>query len=138
MDKKKAIIIDDNEGMRETLRVLLMQGRDIEIAGEASDGKQGVELAKAVRPDLVIIDIAMPVMNGIDATKLIREKLPEARIIGLTMYTNKHFAESMLSAGATAVISKDMLFQEIMFAIGSGNLDPVRSSVSQLSVSIGR
>ncbi len=115
----KILIADDHQAMRETLKTLLAQDKNLEVIGEAGNGKEAIESAKALHPDVVIMDIAMPVMNGIDATKILLHEMPGLQVIGLTMYSNHHFINSMMDAGASTVLSKDTLYQEILYAIRS-------------------
>lgn len=121
----RILIVDDHQAMRETLKTLLAEDPGIEIAGEAANGKEAIEMAKEIKPDMIIMDIAMPVMNGIDATKILHIEMPKIKIIGLTMYSNRHFINSMMDAGAVTVISKDMLYQEILLAIQSASCQEV-------------
>jgi two-component system, NarL family, nitrate/nitrite response regulator NarL len=92
--------------MRGGLRLLLTEHAQIEIIDEYSDGLQAVEAADAVRPDLILMDVAMPVMDGIEATREIKRRHPEIRVIGLSMFDDLETSEKMLEAGAECYISK--------------------------------
>jgi DNA-binding NarL/FixJ family response regulator len=92
--------------MREGLSRLLGREADIEIAGEAADGEMAVRLAQELQPDIVLMDLGMPRLSGIDATRAIREKLPNVQVIGLSMFEEAERAESMYNAGAFAYLGK--------------------------------
>ena len=102
----RVVLVDDHVVMRGGLRLLLTEHAQIEIIDEYSDGLQAVEAADAVRPDLILMDVAMPVMDGIEATREIKRRHPEIRVIGLSMFDDLETSEKMLEAGAECYISK--------------------------------
>lgn len=105
--KIRVLLADDHRMMLEGLTRLLKGEADIEIVGEAQDGLKAMEEALRIRPDVVVMDANMPELNGIEATRRIRAKAPEVRVIGLSMYQTEDRAEAMREAGAEAYLSKD-------------------------------
>jgi PAS domain S-box-containing protein len=104
--KIRVMIVDDHAVMRQGLSSLLSLQPDIEIVGQASDGEEAVNLARKIIPDIILMDISMPKMNGIEATRIIHSEFPGIRIIGLSMYTGNGQAVAMINAGASAYQSK--------------------------------
>ena len=113
----RIILADDHGIVRDGLRALLGPLEDIEVVAEADNGRTAVELAKKHRPDLVILDVSMPDLNGIEAARQIHEDVPTARIIGLSMHADKRFVAEMLRAGASGYLLKDAAFEELHGAI---------------------
>jgi PAS domain S-box-containing protein len=105
-DRIRLMLVDDHMVMRQGLSVMLNRQPDIEIVGEATDGETAVELARRLNPDVILMDISMPRMNGIEATRIIHAELPGIRIIGLSMYHDADIAAAILEAGAAAYLSK--------------------------------
>lgn len=103
----RILLADDHNLFRTSLRSLL-KTRDIEVVGEASDGKEAVEMAERLRPDLVLMDVSMPVMNGIEATRLLREKVPEVRVVILTASMEDEILFEALRVGAHGYLLKDL------------------------------
>jgi DNA-binding NarL/FixJ family response regulator len=100
------LLADDHALLREGLRSLLGEEADIELVGEASDGRQAVEVALRTRPDVILMDVTMPRVDGIEATRQITAALPQARVIGLSMHEEEDMAAAMYEAGASAYLSK--------------------------------
>ena len=115
--KIRLLLVDDHMIIRKGLAGLLSQEPDLEIVAEASDGEQAVELARQLRPDAVIMDVVMPRMNGIEATRIITSELPETRVIGLSMYVEADRAEAMREAGAIDYLTKGGHLDELVAAI---------------------
>lgn len=115
----KILIVDDHGILREGLKFLLEKQNDMEVIGEAEDGLSAVRLAKDLQPDVVIMDISMPNLNGIEATSLIIREVPGVKIIALSMYSNKKFIIDVLKAGASGYVLKSYLFDELVKAIRS-------------------
>ncbi|MCD6302422.1 MAG: response regulator transcription factor [Anaerolineae bacterium] len=113
----KIILADDHKIMREGLRTLLEKEPGIEVIGEAKTGREAVRLARELLPDVVIIDIGMPDLNGIEATRQILAKFPSIKVIALSMHSDKRFVTGMLSAGASGYLLKDCAFEELAYAI---------------------
>ncbi len=115
--KLRVVIVDDSSVVRAVLRRIVQQTPDIEVAGEAGDGVEAIEQASRLRPDTVVMDISMPRMNGIEATRRISASLPEVRVIGLSMHEADDMARAMTAAGAVAFLSKDGPTDELLAAI---------------------
>jgi len=113
----KVIIADDHEIMRDGLKSMLEKQRDIEIIAEASDGRTTAELAIKLKPDVIIMDVSMPDLNGIEATRQIIEKSPKIKVIALSMHSDRQFMVEMLNAGASGYLLKDCAFHELFNAI---------------------
>jgi signal transduction histidine kinase len=118
----RVLIADDHAVMRQGLFTALSQEPDIVIVGEAADGKMALERTRSLHPDVVLMDLGMPVMNGIEAAQRIHEEMPKVRIIGLSMYEEKERANAMFESGAVAYLSKscsvDTLTSTIRQCIG--------------------
>ncbi len=102
----RVLFVDDHKVMRQGLIKLISAQPDIETAGEAANGREAVEQALLLKPDVILMDVSMPEMDGLEATRRIREKLPEVRVIGLSMYEDDPIADSMKKAGAESFLSK--------------------------------
>lgn len=113
----KILLVDDHDIMRRGLRQMIEQQADIEILGEASDGQQAVELAQKTNPNIIIMDINMPVMDGLEATKIIKEQMPSIQIIGLSVHQSVDVKENMLHAGASAYLTKNEAFEKLVKTI---------------------
>jgi NarL family two-component system response regulator LiaR len=102
----RVLVVDDHTLVRQSLARVLSWEPDIEIVGEAWDGKLALELTRELRPEIVLMDINMPVMNGIEATRRICADCPTVQVIGLSMFLHGEQAQPMLEAGAVAYVSK--------------------------------
>ena len=111
------LLVDDHPIFREGLRSLIEKSDTALVTGEAGNGVEAVRLAGELKPDLVIMDLTMPIMNGIDATREITGKYPGIRVLALSMETNRFFVVEVLKAGATGYVLKDSVFDELMDAI---------------------
>ena len=100
------LLADDHDGIRKELRKILEAAGDIEVVGEASNGEQAVEMAMKLRPAMVVMDIAMPKLNGLDATHQILQELPTAKVLVCSAYRDEVYVERAMAAGATGYISK--------------------------------
>ncbi len=117
MSKIRIILADDHVILRQGTRQLLEHESDMDVVGEASDGAEAVELVSELKPDVVIIDVAMPGMNGIEATKKIKEILPGTKILVLTGYDYDEYIFSLLEIGAAGYLLKDVSGDELVGAI---------------------
>jgi RNA polymerase sigma factor (sigma-70 family) len=113
----RVLIADDHKIMLAGLRSLLEKQTDIEVVGEADNGRKAVQMAQEKKPDVIVMDVSMPDLNGIEATKQIIESLPETRVIALSMHSDKRFVMGMLRAGASGYLLKDCASQELANAI---------------------
>ena len=107
-DKRLRIVLaDDHAVMRQALRSILEHNIDVTVVGEATDGNEAVSMAVALMPDIMIVDVNMPRMDGIEATRQIKHKRPAITVIGLTVIDSTHVTDAMKAAGAEAVLLKD-------------------------------
>jgi two-component system response regulator NreC len=113
----RIVLADDHKILRDGLRSLLEQQPDTQVVAEADNGRATVKLAQELKPDVVVMDIGMPDLNGIDATKQIVAKAPGVKVIALSMHSDKRFVQGMLSAGASGYLLKDSAFDELARAI---------------------
>jgi NarL family two-component system response regulator LiaR len=117
MEKIKVFLAEDHVLMRQGTREFLEREEDIEVVGEAGDGEETVRLATQLRPDVAIIDIAMPKLNGIEATKRIKAQDPSTAILILTAYDNDQYIFAVLDAGAAGYLLKSVDSQELVDAV---------------------
>ena len=142
----KVLLVDDHSIIREGLRSLLEKQPEMEVIADIDDGRKAVELVRELLPDIVIMDITMPGLNGIEATRQIIAEFPDVKVIALSIHSKRRYVADMLSAGATGYILKECLFDELVQAIhavvaGGRYLSPritdvvVNDYVKRLSVS---
>ncbi len=113
----KVLLADDHKIVRDGLRTLLEKHDDIVVVGEAEDGREALQLSRKLQPDVVVMDIAMPDLNGIEAARQLLAEYPGIRIAALSMHSDKRFVSEMLKAGASAYLLKDCAFEELITAI---------------------
>lgn len=113
----RILIAEDHAIVREGLRSLIEKQPDMEIVSEAEDGRTAVEKVRELLPDIVIMDITMPNLNGVEATRQIINEFPQIKVIALSIHSNRRFVADMLGAGATGYVLKECLFDELVQAI---------------------
>ena len=120
-ERIKIIIADDYSPFRNALKKLFNRTEevDVEILGEAENGQQLVQLVEENQPDIVISDIGMPVMNGIDATKIIKRKYPNVKVIAFTLFDDENHIDGMIDAGASGYLLKNISIEHIIAGITS-------------------
>ncbi|MFQ5996508.1 MAG: response regulator [Dehalococcoidales bacterium] len=117
MEKTKILVVDDHAVFRDGIRALLDIYDDIEIVGEAADGKEAIAKVRELAPDIVVMDIAMPEMDGLEATRQIKKKYPKVKTLVLTQYDNKEYIISTIKAGAIGYLPKKAIGSELVAAI---------------------
>jgi DNA-binding NarL/FixJ family response regulator len=115
--KVRILLADDHQIMREGLKALLGKHPSIEVAAEAENGIQTLEIARREKPDVIVMDIAMPDINGIEVTRQIKAELAEIKIIALSMHSDRRFVSEILKAGASAYVLKQAAFEDLEKAI---------------------
>ena len=118
MTRPTVLVADDHRQFREAL-VALLELDGFEVVGQAADGADAVALAKLLRPDVVVMDLKMPVLNGLDATRLVRDALPSTPVVVLTAFTGDELERAAMAAGATAFVAKDANLGELRAALAA-------------------
>ncbi len=113
----RVLIVDDQAMFRQSLRLVLGRQSGLKVVAEADNGQSAIEMVEEHRPDVVLMDISMPVLNGIDATRIIMSRFPETRVIILSMHQDQSFAAQACQAGACRCLCKDCRPQDILDAI---------------------
>lgn len=129
----RILLADDHKIVRQGFRLILAQQADLEVVGEASNGREALELAERLKPDVVILDIAMPVVNGVEACRSIRQQCPECNILVLSMHKDAPYVRETLRAGARGYLLKDAIDRDLVTAVravarGEAFLSPAISS----------
>ena len=127
-DDVRLLLVDDHRTLRDGLR-LSMEEAGFVVAGEAGDGEEAIRLAEALRPDVVLMDVSMPVLDGVEATRLIHQRVPETRVVMLTMHGESDVMSRAIAAGAVGYLLKDCSIEEVASAVrmaadGDGALSP--------------
>lgn len=117
MSKIKVLVVDDHAMFRQGIRALLEGCEDVEIVGEATEGREAIEKVLQLAPQVVLMDIAMPVMGGLEATRRIQKESPNTKVLVLTQYEDSEYILSLLRAGAKGYISKTATVSELISAI---------------------
>lgn len=117
MGKIKVLVADDHTILRQGIKALLDNQEGIEVIGEAKDGREALAIIEETLPDVILMDIAMPGLNGLEATRRIKKKFPRMKVLVLTMYTNEEYIFQILNAGANGYLVKETAFQDLISAI---------------------
>ncbi|MFW6125986.1 MAG: response regulator [Chloroflexota bacterium] len=129
----KVLVVDDHTLIRDGIRALLALAKDIEVVGEAATGKEALQRVKELRPDVILMDLMMPAMSGLDATRRIRREFPDTKVLALTQYDDSDYVIPVIEAGARGFITKMAAFSELASAIqavsrGESYLSPSAAS----------
>jgi DNA-binding NarL/FixJ family response regulator len=133
MVKLRVFLADDHAVVREGLRALVNAQEDMEVVGEAGDGATALERARDLRPDVAVMDISMPRLNGVQATEQLRQACPDVKVLALTVHEDKSYLRQFLEAGAAGYVLKRAASEELIHALravaaGGTYLDPVLTS----------
>ncbi len=115
--KIKVVIADDHAIVREGVRMILAKEKDIEVVGEAEDGQQALQLVETQRPTVVVMDISMPGMGGVEATQTLKERHPQVAVLALTMHEDESYVFQLLRAGASGYVLKRAAAQDLVQAV---------------------
>lgn len=113
------LLVDDHQIVRDGLRTMLSREMDIAVVGEAENGREAISSCRKLKPEVVVMDIGMRELNGIDATRLLMEEMPQTRVVALSMHCDRRYVADILAAGACAYLVKDSAFDELAAAIRS-------------------
>jgi len=130
----KVLLADDHGILRQGIRALVEKHGDIEVVGQAGNGLMAVEMTRQLHPDIVIMDVTMPVLNGIEATRQIKSELPEVKVLALSVHANREFVLDMVRAGASGYMLKECVLDDLIQAIntvvaGQAYLSPQIASI---------
>jgi DNA-binding NarL/FixJ family response regulator len=115
--KTRVLIVDDHLAFRDGLKAVINHQIDMEVVGEAEDGEKGVAMTRELLPDIILMDVKMPVMNGTEATRRILAEMPGMKILALSIYADEEFTAGMMRAGALGYILKGCDSEELCSAI---------------------
>jgi DNA-binding NarL/FixJ family response regulator len=117
MQKIRVVLADDHTVVRQGLRALLMSEEDMDIVGEAENGRQAIQLVKKLLPNVAVIDIAMPVLNGLEATRQITRSIPSTKVLILSSYSDHEYVQQLTEAGAAGYLVKQTAADDLLKAI---------------------
>lgn len=115
--KTRVLLVDDHTMMRQGLKALLSECHDIEMVGECADGREALDLVRTLSPDVVVMDIGMPELNGVEATRRIRTEFPRVKVVALSTHTDKRYVHNMLEAGACGYVLKIAAHAELVLSV---------------------
>ncbi len=115
--KVRILVVDDHAIMRQGLRSLLAEEPGFEVVGEAGDGREGLRMVSELSPDVVVMDVGMPDLNGVEATRQVVRDHPDVKVVALSMHAERRFVTGMLEAGAAGYVLKGAAFEELVEAI---------------------
>jgi DNA-binding NarL/FixJ family response regulator len=115
----RILIADDHQIVRDGLRALIERHSDLELVAEAADGRSAVDLVQEHLPDVVVMDVGMSDLNGVEATRQIRSSAPDVKVIALSMHSDRRYVSGMLAAGAAGYLLKDAAFEQLSDAIAT-------------------
>jgi DNA-binding NarL/FixJ family response regulator len=115
----RILLADDNERIRRGVRAILSSKPDFEVCGEAADGRETIRIARELLPDLILLDVSMPEMDGLQATRLLRQALPTVKIVIMSQHDPTHLLPNALKAGADACVDKSSLATDLVAVISS-------------------
>jgi DNA-binding NarL/FixJ family response regulator len=133
MKRIRILLADDHAVVRQGFKMILAEQPDMEIAGEAGNGREALALAASLKPDIVVMDVAMPELNGIEATRRMSEAAPSARVVALSMHKDSVYVREILRAGARGYLLKDSVAGDLVSAVrsvanGEGYISPAVSN----------
>ena len=138
MNTHRVLIVDDHPIVRSGLRVTLGRRPDLEVVGEATNGREAVQAVAQVTPHIVLMDLTMPEMNGIEATKEIKRRYPDVRVVIVTMHDSVEYAQASLEAGADGYVTKDAGSEELQLAISTALQGvPLRGKTTPTGIAAG-
>jgi DNA-binding NarL/FixJ family response regulator len=117
MSRAKVLLVEDHIVVRQGIKALLSDEADIQIVGEADNGREALALVETLQPNVVLMDISMPGMNGIEATRQVRQRYPEVKVVVLSMHANEEYVFQVLRAGASGYVLKQSDSSEVLTAI---------------------
>lgn len=117
MQRTRTLIVDDDGSFRQRIKELLATEPDIEVVGEAADGQEAIFEARELKPDLVLMDVRMPGLNGVNATRQLKDEMPELKVIILTIFDLQEYREAAIASGASGYVIKKSLLEELVPAI---------------------
>lgn len=132
--KIKILLVDDHTVVRSGLTKFLRVNKDFQLVGEAADGSEAIQLASLHKPDVILMDLMMPGMDGVSATRAIHEKLPEVKIIALTSFADHNLVQGALRAGAAGYLQKNVTAQDLAYAIRAAHEGRVTLSSEAVQV----
>ena len=117
--KINVLIVDDHQLFREGLVNLISESEEIEVTGEAENGQEAINRVRELKPDVVLMDIGIPVLNGIEATHIIKKDFPQVKVIAISMHSDKYYIKRMLTEGASGFLFKNCSYNQLIEAIYS-------------------